>query len=155
MEKECSEGYRILICYPSHILMQPLRSKKRLLIRSFYGEFAKKDDTARGSAVMIKILWISPSIMHAIQCKTHRNALRTPAKLPPGFAADWLTHFQQRAVWIEMNWLVNTLKACTSYALHICTLKRLSRGKSSASRAAEGLNRSRFSGFTTGAVKKV
>lgn len=78
------EGYRILICYPSHILMQPLRSKKGLLIRSFYGEFAKKDDTARGSAIMIKILWISPSIMRAIQCKTHRNALKMPAKPPSG-----------------------------------------------------------------------
>lgn len=148
MEEECSEGYRILICYPSHILMQPLRSKKRPLIRSFYGEFAKKDDTARGPAVMIKILWISPSIMRAIQCKTHRNAVEAIS-----IAADWLTHFQQRAVWIEMNWLVNTLKACTSHALHIYTLKRLLGGKSPARRAAQGSRRSRFSGFTTGAVK--
>lgn len=36
------EGYRVFIYYPSPILMQPLCSKKRLLIYSFYEAFEKR-----------------------------------------------------------------------------------------------------------------
>lgn len=48
------EGYRIFIYYPSHILMQPLCSKKGLLIYSFYGEFAKKMTLQEGWSEWLK-----------------------------------------------------------------------------------------------------